>query len=312
MQTIEQVEESATMEDLTICFQLSFKMPGNKRKANMEFIDAGETDETMLSVSKQIWDCDEFRRIRRHAAYMKAYVHTKALPSPWLKHAIFSLPLPLVETVQNRIEEMTTEFEDLVDKFVLVYEGTGIGLSLEEKARSRLGPQFEQGDYPPAAKLRAAFGVETRFLETRTPTQLAELSPTLYEAERRRAAERWKVIEQNAETLLFTEMQALVDKMVDQLGFSEDGKKKAFHKVNAEKLAEYLENLPFRNVMQNQDLEKLCSSASRLLEGIDVDGIKKSDDYRAAVQESFAIVKGKLDKLVVDAPTRAIAFDEEV
>ena len=314
METMEQTDvtsPAATMEDLTICFQITFRMPSNRKKGDMQYVDTMGTDESMLSVSKQIWDSDEFRKIRRHAAFMKAYVRSKALPSPWLKSAIFSLPLPLVETVQTKVDEMTAEFYELVDEFVAAYEGTRDGESVIDKAKRLLGPQFNEADYPPADKLRESFGVDTRFLETRTPTKLTEISPTLYEAERRRAAERWKVIEQSAETLLFAEMKELVDKMVDQLGFSEDGKKKAFHKKNAQKLAEYLENLPFRNVMQNADLDKLCQSASMLLQGLDVQALRKQDDYRDAVRESFEAMKAKLDAIVVDAPTRAIALDDE-
>jgi len=310
-QTVEQ-ESTTSMEDLTLCLQIRFSGPTARRKADLDLIETGDTDKAMLNVSKLVWDSDEFRAVRRHRSYMKAYVKAKSLPSPFLKEGIFSVPLPSVEKMQQRIEEMKQEDAELVDAFMARYEGSNGKESLEQEARRRLGAQFDAGDYPDAATLRSQFTIETQFIETKTPSRLQTISPTLYEAERRRAAERWQVIEQNAEQLLLSGLHELVQKMVDQLGRTEDGKKKAFRKTSVEKLAGFLEELPLRNVMQNDDINDLCTKASRLLEGVDVDSIKKHDDYREGVRKSFEVLAERLDKLVIDAPTREIAFDDDV
>jgi hypothetical protein len=256
-----------------------------------------------------VWDSDEFRAVRRHRSHIKAYIKSKALPSPFLKEGIFSVPIPSIEVMQAKVDEMIAEDVGLVETFIRRYEGADGKESLEQEARRRLGSQFLASDYPDVEKLRSQFSIETQFLETKTPTRLSEISPTLYEAERRRAAERWQVVEQNAEHLLLSGMQECVQRMVDQLGTSEDGRKKAFRKSSVEKLASFLSELPFRNVMQNGDISDLCVKASRLLEGVDVESVKKHDDYREGVRRSFEVLAERLDKLVV-VPQRKIVFEE--
>jgi hypothetical protein len=301
--------QGASLEDLTMCFSIRFSAPTARRKADMTLIDTGDTDRELLSVSKVVWDSDEFRAVRRHRSYIKAYIKSKALPSPFLKEGIFSVPIPSIEVMQAKVDEMIAEDVGLVETFIRRYEGADGKESLEQEARRRLGSQFLASDYPDVEKLRSQFSIETQFLETKTPTRLSEISPTLYEAERRRAAERWQVVEQNAEHLLLSGMQECVQRMVDQLGTSEDGRKKAFRKSSVEKLASFLSELPFRNVMQNGDISDLCVKASRLLEGVDVESVKKHDDYREGVRRSFEVLAERLDKLVV-VPQRKIVFEE--
>lgn len=306
----------------TVCYQLHVKMPGLRRKADKSMVDMQGADADMMGLSKTIVDSDEYRAIQRHIRYMKAFLVANALPSPVFKGGVYQLPIPLVENVAERIETMKGEFQEIVTSFVNAYEGAGLlgdgtprtwRQSLKELARERLGPQFNEDDYPDAEKIRNQFSIETCFLDTDVPTKLRSISPTIFEAEKLRAQQRWQSVEEDAKILLRSEMKRLIDKMAESLGETEDGRKKSFRQSNVDRLSEFLSNAPFRNVINDQQLDELVNVAKRFLDGVDVESVRKDDKYRNVVRESFETIQGRLNPLVTDSPQRLISFgDEEV
>lgn len=303
---MEQPNESPMQKDC-VCLQLHVRMPGVRAKADKAKVDLAGADEDMISVSKKIVDSDEYRRVRHCVTEMRSVLKTRSLPSPMLRGGFYMIPLPLIEDVEDTLDALKTAFNQHVSQFIYAYEN-----GLVEDARVRLGELFNEEDYPAASALRKGFGVETMYISLDVPGRLRTVSQAVFEKEREAAEKRWRNLEQEAQTVLLTEMQTLVDRMVDQLGHTEDGRKKSFRESNVEKLEAFLSSAPFRNVNNDEELDKLCGVAKDLLSGVDVESIRKDDQYRNAVQQSFQMLKDQLDASVIDKPTRAISFEEGV
>ena len=82
-------------------------------------------------------------------------------------------------------------------------------------------------------------------------------------------------------------MKNLIDKMVTMTGYREDGKKMGFQTATANKLSEFLQEAPYRNVLNNKDLDKVVQQASKLLSGLDPTFVKDDLEYRDTLHESF-------------------------
>lgn len=305
--TDEKVNGQSPMQKDCVCLQLHVRMPGVRAKADKSKLDLGGADQDMISMSKKIVDSAEYRKVRHCVSEMRAFLRTQSLPAPTLRGGFHMIPLPLIEKVEEKLDGLRNDFFAYVDAFIAAYEN-----GLIDDARKRLGDLFDEDDYPTAAKLRGGFDVQTVYISLDVPGRLRTVSQALFEKERERASKRWKALEEEATAVLRAEMKSLVDKMVEQLGTTENGRKKSFRQSNVDKLTTFMENMEFRNVNDDAELAKLVNSATRLLNGVDVDSVKKDDTYRNAVRDSFNLVKTQLDTLVIDKPTRAVTFDEEV
>lgn len=305
MNEVQEQANESTMQKDCLCLQLHVSMPGVRAKADKSRIDLGGADEDMISVSKKIVDSEEYRKTRHCVHEMRAFLRRKSLPSPMLRGGFYMIPLTMVEDVQAHLDALAVSFHGCVDDFINAYEN-----GLVEQARERLGDLFDEDDYPPASSLKKAFGVETMYLSLDVPGRLRTVSQAIYEKEQKAAKQRWRDLEEEAKLVLRTEMKTLVDKMVEQLGYSEDGKKKAFHKANVGKLQAFLDDAFERNVNDDKELNTLVNAAQRLLAGADVESIKKDEGYRDAMHHSFSKVKEHLDTMVVNKPTRTVSFEE--
>ena len=303
--TVATEQEVGRIEDKTICYQVHIRMPGLTRKADMSLIDTGDTDPDRLSVSKRILDSMEFRAIQRQVGFIRAYLKTKGLPSPILKGGVYQIPIGLVQQVVESIAEMRADFFRLVGTLV---EALPV---LKNNARADLGSQFREEDYKGGDELRAAFDVETRFLETGTPEKLRTVDEALYSVMEEEHKTTMRRMETVYEQMLQAELKGFVTKIREMLGVAESGKKKRFIIANVEKLSEFLQDAPFRNVTSNAELKQLCEGASQLLDGLDPEIARADVNYREALEKSFAVIEDRLAELTEDAP-RAISFDDDV
>lgn len=289
----------------TICYQLHVKMPGTRRMADKSIVDLGGSDPELMNLSKAIFDSDKFRSVERHVRFMKAYLESRSVPSTMLRGGFYDVPIDLVEEIVAEVEKLKATFDGLVDAFLVDYKAT-----LIPDARDRLGEQFKERDYLTSAKMKEAFFIETRFIETSTPTKLRTVSEAVYAEAVKKSEARLEVQRETVIAVMRAQMKEFIDAMVSQLGVREDGRKKQFRVRSVEKLGEFLKYSAARNVTNDVELAALTTSAADLLQGLDVAAVKKDAGYREAVKGSFEIIQGRLGKLVGDAG-RSISFESE-
>jgi hypothetical protein len=286
-------------------FQLHIRMPGIRARIPKDRVDLGDAQQEMVHLSKDIIDSDEFRAVQGQGRVIRAFVRSRSTPSPLLKGGVYLLPMDLVEEVEGQLDAMKAEYNQRVETFIKAYP------QRIEEARKKLGNLFDPEDYPSAATLRAAFGVETAYVSMETPSRLKTVSRALFERERERAEERWRDLKEDVAALLRAEMKNYVDSMVSSLTPTEDGKKRAFRGATVNKLTEFLRTAPFRNISGDAELERMVKAAADLLEGLDPEIVRKDDFYRKSLRESFEVLKQRTDKLAAEKPKRAISFDDE-
>src|ERR1044071_9100752 len=97
---------------------------------------------------------------------------------------------------------------------------------LRSAARQRLGRLYDTSDYPDT--LVGLFGMEWEFPAVEPPSYLQQLSPALFEQERRRVAARFDEAVRLAEQAIIDELAKLVAHLSERLSGTEDGKPKGF------------------------------------------------------------------------------------
>lgn len=313
MEEQETVAVQPSTETETICFQLHVRMPAVRRKGDVSAVDLHGAAEELISISKSIVDSDEFRAIQRHVQHMKAFIKARSVPSPLFRGGVYQIPFSRVEIVDSRIEEMTAEHKLLVDEFLDAYVGRhGHLISLVEQAKNRLGPQFDPADYPTEEQLRKGFGIHTMYHETTVPTKPKSVSGAIFKREADKLKATFARLDEEVSAILRSEMKDLVDGMVRALEPKSDGKKRAFRRAGVEKLLEFLNEAPHRNVTHDEQLNRILEQTKKLMDGVDVDFVREDAGYRQAVATSFGVVKKHLDTLVAERPRRLVEFGEDV
>ena len=287
----------------TVLLSLTLKAPGNTRKANLKGVEI-DADKEMLRLSKELLDSEELAEVKTLDGELRRWLYTRALPSMF-RAGVYMLPIALLEEVDTRLGVFSARRDELIAKFVEAYPAQ------VDKARESLRSQFEEDNYPPAAAIRAAFGVEWSYFTMGTPDNLSGLNREIWEREKAKAARQWSEASRQVQTLLRASMAELVSHMVDRLAPGESGKRKKFRESMVGNLRDFLQTFPARNVTNDTKLAELVTRADELLSGIDAKVLRDCEALRDSVQRGMTEVKAALDTMLIDRPGRAISLSDD-
>lgn len=272
-------------------------------EGNIDDIKARVVDRRMISVSKKLIDCKEYRAISTLDGKIKMFVRSR-MHSSLIRDGIFLMPLALVGEVDKRIEEFRQERAELVDAYGAVYD-----LRVNE-ALERLGPEGNRSDYPSWDMVRSQYTFEMQYLSMQAPTVLGNISEKILEREQEKVqAQLHSMMEQSIDGLRVG-MADLVTSLADQLAVDADGQKKALRKVSVDKMIDFLRVFDALNLADDTALTDLVGKAKNLLEGADVKTLRTDDSIREQVAKGFAEIKESLSAMIVEKPSRAITFDD--
>lgn len=195
--------------------------------------------------------------------------------------------------------QFTTLKAELAEAVVRLDERYG---ELKRAAQGRLGRLFNPADYPPS--LVTLFDVCWDFPSVEPPDYLRQLSPALYEQERRRVAARFDEAVKLAETAFTSELARLVAHLADRLTGQEDGKPKVFRDSAIENLNEFFGRFRTLSVSSDQQLDDLVAQAQRVIRGIEPQELRDNTALRQQVAAQLSAVGATLDGLMVDRPRR--------
>lgn len=295
--------DAPNLTDVTVCISLTTGHPGQRRKLAPSDVTRDGVPTEPLHVSKSVLDCAELKAVIRRECDSREWLRSRALPSP-LKQGIYLLPVTLVERVDAKLAEDRAEWESLIEAFFKKLP------TIIEADREKLGELFDPRDYPNPARLRNTFVWETRYLSFSTPGKLKEINAALFKREADKAAADLKSAVEDIKALLRVEMKGLVDHMLDRLTPDTDGKRKVFRDTLVGNLSDFLGVVDLRNVTGDSELQALAAKAKALLDGVDAQLLRDEEGVREAVAGGFVNIKAELDKLVTNAPTRKIVFEE--
>lgn len=303
------MKEKSLMDD-TVCLQLSFGKPGDKTRADKSMIEV-DADKKQLHLTKNIIDSPELKKIASFQQSVRMWVRSIAIPSPVFRFGVHSIPIGLIEIVEEKLTEARKQCDVLIGEFLDAYEAPD---GLVAQAKKKLKRLFDKADYPSSEKMKRAFRFEWNYFTFQTPENLNSVSSSFFKQEKEKMSQKWQEAQEEVIVLLRAEFQSLIDHMLERLEpeANINGKRKKFFKdATITSVTDFLGTFPFRNVCNDSDLDSLVVKAKGLLDGIDTKELRKSDKMKAGLSKNFVAMKKKLDKLVKDKPTRLISLEEE-
>jgi hypothetical protein len=104
----------------------------------------------------------------------------------------------------------------------------------------------------------------------------------------------------------------LVSHLQDRLTDKDDGKRKVLRDSAITNLTEWLALFKDRNVTNDVGLDALVAKAQRVLEGVNPDDLRKSDDLRSTIASRLSEVSETLSTMVEIAPERTFDWAAEI
>lgn len=292
--------DGSQIPERTLCLVLDLKRPGNHRRVSTSQVEV-DADRDVVRVSKQLLSAPELLAIEHFDAKIRRYVNSFCLPS-LLRGGVFLLPLGLVERVDLRLEELHTERSALVETFLATYP------DLVTAARAQLRGLFNPDDYPEVSSMGAAFSFSWRYVSFRVPETLAAIDRSIFAREREKASRQWSEAAGIIQNLLRANMAELVSHMTDRLTPASDGKPKVFRNTAVSNLTEFLKTFEARNVTDDRELTAIVDRARQLLDGVEPENLRRSDDIRETVRSGFAEINRSLDSMITNRPARRIVL----
>ena len=281
------------------CLSLELGVPGSRRKvASSEVTVDADTDR--IGVSKSLYDSKEFKAVKTMDGTIRAYIYGRSLPSMF-RSGVYMVPNTLLQETDTRLLELQAERDALIDAFMLEYP------AIKLRDREKLRGLYDDADYPADATLRKAFSMGWEYIAFGVPQNLPG---AMFAREQSKAAAKLAEATDEIRQVLRAEMGELVKHMVDRLSGKGDGKPKVFRNSLVENLKEFLQVFRDRNITDDAELDALCDRAKSLLNGVDAQALRESDQARSKVAAGFAEIKSQLDGMMQPAGTRAIYLDD--
>ena len=185
---------------------------------------------------------------------------------------------------------------------------------LKKKAEQDLGSLYDETQYPASDQAaRDLFDFTWQVVEISSPNRkMRSVSQVIFEKEQKKAEQTMITAVAQVEQALAGALSQIVKHLGTQLG-SGGEKKQRIRQESFQKVMDFIESFPQRNIGGSADLAKLVEEAKDLVKGVDVKDVRKDDELRKKLVEGVAKVNATLDTMLEQKPTRAISLsDEEV
>lgn len=285
-----------------LLLQVSLSILGVRKKGDLSEIKTG-ADKEVLGLSKHLLVCDEYTKIRRLDGEVVNWVRDNSLPSTF-RAGIYHIKPEAVSTLDTFLEEKKVERKKLVKEFVKVYK------KKVSEDRKRFGPQFRAEDYPDPDEMPGKFSMTWRYFTLGPPEAIRKVSPEVFEREKNRVGDLLEEARKEGIALLRAGFGELVNHLIERLkpgdGSGDKQKTKRFHSSNITNVVEFLDSFKMRDVGNDEELSKLLDKTRDLVKGVDVDKVRKDDDFKKELRTGFEKIKKAVDPLIKEAPSRKI------
>ncbi len=284
----------------TVCLKVHLGLLGNSRKVSNSRVEV-DADKQLIRVSKTLLDSVELQVIKTLDGEVRRYLYDTCLP---FESGIQLVPLPQIETVEQKLREYAQKRLELVDAFIGAYP------RLCEQAAARLRTLYNPNDYPPVDIVRSHFAFSWRYVSFGVPGQLKEISARIFEDEREKAARMMAEASSEIQQVLRAALAEMVEHLRDRLADQADGKPQRIRESTIQKLRHFLDTFDFRNVTDDRELRAQVEKARQLLSGVSTDAIRNTAELRARIKDGMAEIAGRLDTMVADRVGRKFRLDE--
>lgn len=283
-----------------------------------------DADPDILHVSKDIMSSDQLNAIKKLNNSITMYLKKICLPGPF-RQGMFLLPVRLIDATMVRLEEDKLAFSSLVVDFMAFYEAahryaqaddaTAATLLADNSvlfqfaaSKAQLGSLWNPADYPEPQKVRDKFFFDFQIMELQTPGKLKAINKELYQRELAKIQNVWEGATEKISGVLMEEFLTLTKHMTDRLTPDEDGKPKSIRSATIRKMNDWFSLFDARNLSSDEELAKMVARARNLVNGIDIESLKDSEDIRTGLASSFQELTEEIDRAVIDRPARRMDF----
>lgn len=288
------VEPGVDLAEKTMLLVAGFSKLGNtKRLKDSQFQHEG--DPAMVKAQKKLLASPELREVGKLDGQLREFFRLEALPFP--QPSTYLIPKEQVTVVVDRITSFKKKRQRLIDKFVDSYP------ERKEEAEKRLGPLFNERDYPSVQEVKEAFNFWHLFTNYGTPDSLRTINESIWLDEKAKAAAQMT----NAVDEIMAVRRELLLKMVNHLAEKlgeENGKQKIFRDTTVEKLQDFLDKFEKMNVVNDDEASRLVKKARILLSGKSADELRTTEGVRETVKKGMEKIAAELTTLVEDRPSR--------
>jgi hypothetical protein len=296
-------QQKFNVTDKALLCIVDFKKAGNRARVPNKHVKTA-ADKDWTRTSKALLDCPELLAINAFDGQVQNFLRDRALPSPF-KGGIWLVPMDLIDPVDEKLTEFDSQRRALVEAFLEVYPAA------REVAHEKLGPLFNEDDYPEGWKMRAQFAMRWRYVAFGVPNSLKSVKEAIFKREQDKAAAMWQEATADIQNLMRAKLAELVSHIVDRLTPSKDGKAKKFHNTLTDNLNDFLGTFDARNICDDASLKALVDQAKGLVNGVQAGQLRDDKELREKINAGFGAIKTELDKIVVAKPARKVKFARE-
>lgn len=289
--------------DRAMCLKLDMGLIGSAKKVGTDKVEV-DADKSRINVSKRILDSKELEAIAAEQRAVGKRIRRLCLPSMF-KAGIYLIPNASLSEIDGYLVEAEAKIMNvLVPAFLAVYP------DLVEADKLSLRGTYNPADYPPIAKVRASISFRWNYFSFGVPPELEAVDSDIAIREQRKAAARITEAADEIQQILRAQMLDLVNHMAERLdGGRAGGKPKIFKNSLVENVKEFIQTFQARNITDDKELDALCMRAKGLLDGVDPESLRDSEQTRVKVAEGFKDIKATLDTMMVARPSRGITFE---
>jgi hypothetical protein len=298
---IEIEEKGQDLSQKTICLKIHLGLLGNSRKVSNSQVEV-DADKALIRVSKNLLDSKELQAIKTLDGEIRQFLYNMCLP---FETAIHLLPLPLIETVDQKLREFEQMRRDRIEVFIEAYPG------LCREAAIRLRALYNPLDYPPLDVIRSRFTFSWQYVSFGVPGQLREISARIFQTEREKAAQMMSEAASEIQQVLRATLAEMVEHLRGRLSDDPDGKPRRLRETTVTKLRDFLDSFDFRNVLDDRELKEQVEKARQLLSGVTTDALRNTADLRAKLKQGMGEIASRLDGMIVEGPRRKFRFEED-
>lgn len=295
-----EIKDVSSISDSTVFLKVRFGVLGNAKKVSGSEVLTTDADQALLKVSKTLLDSQELAEVKRKDMNMRKWLEGVCLP---YDIGISLLPIGLIENVHAKLEGYKVEREELVNAFIAAYP------VLCAKAAQQLGSLFNHGDYPSVDDIKARFAFSWDYISFGVPGALKGISPSLFAAQKEKAAQQLEEAASEITLLMRQSLHEMVSHLADRLAPGDEGKPKILRESAVSNLKEFLATFDFRNITNDTQLAEQVAKARSLIDGTSVESLRKSDTWRASIQEGMQRISDNLEGLIEEKTGRKFRED---
>lgn len=292
----------------TCILEVHRREPGFQKRIDSKIVLNGPNefvDPKRLQVTKALVDRKEIKELVRHRQRFFNDLTEMSLPSGMLTigNGQYLIPVARIPEVKQTIDQYIAEREQLLNDFEARYP------AIIEAAKERLGPLFNETDYPAFHVIRGGYDTSYKFISNTVPEEIEKVSREIYEQEQARILNLCEGEIGFIQTTLRERFLDLVSHFQERLTPGADGKVKRFHGSNVEHIKDFVKTFAQMNLTGDVVLDELVQKAGALVEGIDPKKVRTDAEFRADLEKGFGDIKASADKLVVERTRKVILED---